>query len=154
MITRFNRALGDAVSFLYVAVFVLTFGEVFARYVFNSPTQWTLEIALILAGLHYFLCGPQVSAYEGHIAVTVVTERLPDGVQKALRQFGRLVALACCLVLVWAAWNQVSFSIDVHERSGTILNSPMPIILKAALLVALCLMALQTAANILDNSRS
>lgn len=153
MITRFNRALGDVLAWGYVAVFVLTFGEVVARYAFNAPTHWTLEITLILAGLHYILCGPQVSANEGHIAVTAVTDRLPAGAQRVLAQFGRIVALGCCLVLAWAAWNQASFAIEVNEHSGTTMNSPMPVILKVALVVSLVLMALQAAANLIARGR-
>ena len=154
MITRLNRALGDFLAWGYVAVFVLTFGEVVARYLFNAPTHWTLEITLILAGLHYLLCGPQVSANEGHIAVTAVTDRLPKSVQHVLEQFGRVVAVLCCVVLAYAAWNQASFAIEVNEHSGTTINSPMPIILKLALTAALVLMALQAAANLIERWRS
>jgi TRAP-type C4-dicarboxylate transport system permease small subunit len=144
VITRFNRALGDLLSYGYVIVFALTFYEVFARYVLHAPTQWTLEITLILAGLHYLLCGAQVSADEGHIAVTAVTDKLPPRIQQKLRKFGIAVSLVCCLILTWASWNQASFSIEMNEHSGTVFNTPMPIILKLALLVGFVLMALQS----------
>jgi TRAP-type C4-dicarboxylate transport system permease small subunit len=143
VITRFNRALGDVLSCGYIIVFALTFFEVFARYVLQAPTQWTLEITLIVAGLHYLLCGAQVSADEGHIAVTAVTDKLPHRIQKILRRFGIAVALVCCVILVWASWNQTAFSISMNEHSGTVFNTPMPIILKVALLIGFTLMALQ-----------
>jgi TRAP-type C4-dicarboxylate transport system permease small subunit len=148
VITRFNRAVGDVFSYGYIIVFVLTFYEVMARYLFHAPTRWTLEITLILAGLHYLLCGPQVSADDGHIAVTAVTDKLPERAQRHLRKFGLAVSLVCCAILVWAAWNQVAFSFEMNEHSGTVFNSPMPMILKAALLVALVLMTLQALASL------
>src|SRR5688572_3254920 len=127
MISRINRLIGDTLSFGYVVVFALTFYEVAARYVFNAPTQWTLEIALILAALHYILCGGQVMADDGHIAVTTITDKLPPAWQMRTKQLGLVVALICCAILAWAAWNQAAFSIEFNERSGTIFNSRMPI---------------------------
>lgn len=153
MITRFNRAVGDFFSYGYIIVFLLTFYEVFARYLLNAPTQYTLEITLILAGLHYLLCGPQVSADNGHIAVTTITDRLPTRWQERLRRVGLAVSLACCVILIWASWNQASFAIEVNERSGTIFNSPLPIILKVALLVSFILMALQSFAYLIEKKK-
>nr|WP_246505009.1 TRAP transporter small permease [Microvirga antarctica] len=121
----------------------MTFYEVVARYVFNAPTQYTLEISLILAGLHYILCGPQVSADEGHIAVTTLTDRLSPRWQVYTHKFGLAVSLVSCLILVWASWNQAAFAIDVNEHSGTVFNTPLPVILKVALVIALALMSLQ-----------
>lgn len=153
MITRFNRSVGDLFSYGYIIVFLLTFYEVFARYLLNAPTQYTLEITLILAGLHYLLCGPQVSADNGHIAVTTITDHLPAQWQERLRRVGLAVSLACCVVLIWASWNQASFSIEVNERSGTIFNSPLPIILKVALLISFILMALQSFAYLIEKKK-
>ncbi len=123
------------------------FGEVVARYIFNSPTHWTLEITLILAALHYLFAGPQTSALEAHIAVTAVTDKLPAKTRSVLQQFGRIVAFGCCAVLAWASYNQALFSWDLNERSGTTFNTPMPIILKAALLAVAILMGLQAVAS-------
>jgi len=148
MISNFNRKLGDFVAFGYVIVFVLTFYEVLARYLFNAPTQWTLEVVLTLAGLHYFLCGPQVSADDKHISVTTITDRLSPRARGVLQTFGIIVSAISCVVLAWGAWKQLAFSMKINERSGTLLNSHMPMILKAALLVAVVLMVVQFATRI------
>lgn len=153
-VTRFNRGLGDLLAYGYVVVFVLTFGEVMARYLLNSPTQWTLEVCLIVAGLHYILCGPQVSANDGHIAVTTVTDTFSPRGQRIVRQIGYLVSLACCLVLIVGAWNQAAFSVEVNERSGTIFNSRLPMILKMALVAAFVLMALEFSVKLLRSRRT
>ncbi|MBM6596698.1 TRAP transporter small permease subunit [Microvirga pudoricolor] len=153
MITRFNRAVGDLFSYGYIIVFLLTFYEVLARYLLNAPTQYTLEITLILAGLHYLLCGPQVSADNGHIAVTTITDHLSPRWQERLRRVGLAVSLACCLILIWASWNQAAFAIEVNEHSGTIFNSPLPIILKVALFVSFVLMALQSFSYLIEKKK-
>lgn len=154
LVTRFNRSLGDLLAYGYVVVFVLTFGEVMARYLFNAPTQWTLEVCLIVAGLHYILCGPQVSADDGHIAVTTVTDTLSPDLQRVMRQIGYAVAFVCCVVLVVGAWNQAAFSIEVNERSGTIFNSRLPVILKLALVAAFVLMGLEFVVKFLKGRRA
>ena len=59
MITRFNKRLGELLSYGYAVVAILTFGEVCARYLFDSPTQWTIEVVILIAALHYIISGPQ-----------------------------------------------------------------------------------------------
>jgi TRAP-type C4-dicarboxylate transport system permease small subunit len=153
-VTRFNRRLGDLLAYGYVVVFVLTFGEVMARYLFNAPTQWTLELCLIVAGLHYILCGPQVSANDGHIAVTTLTDTFAPRGRQVVKQIGYLVSLICCLVLIVGAWNQAAFSVEVNERSGTIFNSRLPMILKMALVAAFVLMAAEFSVKLMRSRRA
>jgi len=119
------------------------------RYVFRDPTQWTLEVALIAAALHYFFSGPQAIAADLHVRISFVADRLPTRARCIADALGRLVGLvAMAAVLYWAviqAWT----AIERDERAGTILNSPLPIILKVALAVSLLLMILLLAASFL-----
>ena len=143
MISRISRGLGHVLAYGYAIVFVLTLGEVVARYAFNSPTPWTLEIALIFAGLHYILSGPQASADGSHIRITTFIELLPPAGTRFCLVLAQVVALlASCLVCYWAT-RQAAFALDLMEKSGTSLNTPLPTILKVALAVSFALMALQ-----------
>ncbi|MGG5821272.1 TRAP transporter small permease subunit [Falsiroseomonas sp. HW251] len=146
--------LGELLSYSYAIVFLLTIYEVVMRYAFRAPTQWTLEVALIVAALHYFFSGPQSIAADLHIRISFLADRLPAPARRAADAFGRLIGLvAMSAVLYWAAI-QAWTAIERDERAGTILNSPLPVILKLALAVALLLMILLLAASFLPRRAS
>jgi C4-dicarboxylate transporter DctQ subunit len=73
---------------------LLTFTQVVLRYVFNSGWVWSLEAttyafaALVLVGMSYGV------RTKSHIAVDLVTRRLPP----ALKHIVALVAVALCLL--------------------------------------------------------
>jgi TRAP-type C4-dicarboxylate transport system permease small subunit len=153
MITRFNRQLGDMLSYVYAVVAVLTFGEVCARYFFNSPTQWTIEIVLMLAAVHYMMAGPQAYALDGHIRITVLYDRLPERVRGILTILERLVVCGATLSIGYWAVFQARKALEITERSGTNLNTPSPTILKVVLVIAMGLFALQALVHLTRGTR-
>ena len=68
-VERLAISLGDYASLAFPLAFVLTVWEIVARAVFNSPTIWTLEIALLVSGIAYILVGPQTTALKSHISI-------------------------------------------------------------------------------------
>lgn len=149
MLTAFNRRLGDALSYVYPVIAVLTFGEVCSRYLFNSPTQWTIEIVVLLAALHYLIAGPQAYATQDHIRITVFTEKLPQKLRWLLSLFERLVVVAVCGMIAYWALHQAMKAISIPERTGSNLNTLSPTILKVVLLIGLVLFGLQALAHLL-----
>lgn len=153
MITRFNQRLGDALSYVYAVVAVLTFGEVCARYFFNSPTQWTTELVVLLAALHYLTSGPSAYASSSHIRITVLYERLPDKIQYLLTVFERLVVATVCGMIGYWAVNQAERALSITERTGTNWNTPSPTILKVVLCISLGLFAVQALVHLVNDIR-
>ena len=152
--TRFNRLIGAIMSYVYAVIAVLTFGEVCARYFFNSPTQWTIEIVVMLAAIHYMIAGPQAYAEDTHIRITVLSDRLPKAMRRALRIFERaLVAFVAGIVGYWAL-KQAQSALAITERTGSNLNTPSPTILKVVLVVALGLLLAQALAFLWRDLRS
>ncbi len=81
-------------AFLLAFMTLITFLQVVLRYVFNTGLVWSLEAttysfgALVLVGISY---GVRTKT---HIAVDLVTRRLPEKIRYATA----LVALAFCLI--------------------------------------------------------
>ncbi len=50
--------------------------EVIARYGFNAPTVWAMELAVLLFGPYFLLGGPYLLHLHGHVALDVVRQRL------------------------------------------------------------------------------
>ncbi len=143
MFSRGNQALGDAASYAYAVVALLTFGEVCARYLFNSPTQWTIEVVVMLAAVHYMLSGPQAYANDRHIRITVLYDRLPDAARRVLTAIERLMVAGVCGVVAYWAIRQADRALSIMERTGSNWNTPSPTILKMVLAVAMTLFSLQ-----------
>ena len=143
MLYKLNVRLGDALSYVYAVIAVLTVGEVGARYLFHSPTQWTVEVVLFLAALHYMLSGGQSYALGNHIRITVLYDRLPKRIQYYLTLMERVVVAAVCAATGYWAVHQARVALSVMERSGSSWNLPTPTVLKIVLVIAFALFGLQ-----------
>ena len=89
-----NRLEEGVLATLLAFMTVLTFVQVVLRYAFNSGIVWSLEAttysfaALILIGMSYGV------RTQTHIAVDIVTRRLPPRAERIIK----LVAVAACLL--------------------------------------------------------
>ncbi len=67
---------------------------VFARYVLGSGSSWPEPIAIVLMVLFSFLGGAAAYRANAHIAVKMLTDRLPPSLRKAAGWFSDVVMLA------------------------------------------------------------
>jgi len=94
MMGSINRLEEGVLATLLALMTILTFVQVVLRYVFNSGLVWSLEAttylfaALVLFGMSYGV------RTQTHIAVDLVTRRLPRRVEKIVN----LAAILACLV--------------------------------------------------------
>ncbi|ASP23238.1 tripartite ATP-independent periplasmic transporter, DctQ component (plasmid) [Antarctobacter heliothermus] len=154
MITTAIRRLGDGLSYVYAVIAVLTFGEVCARYFFNAPSQWTIEVVVMLASVHYLMAGPQAYATQTHIRITVLSEKLPLRIQWLLSLFERAVVAVVCAMIGYWALHQAMKAVSITERTGSNLNTPSPTILKVVLVIAIGLFTLQAIVHFIKDLRS
>jgi TRAP-type C4-dicarboxylate transport system permease small subunit len=129
-IERFTIRLGDLAVLAFPLAFVLTIWEIIARVAFNSPTVWTLEVALLISGIAYILLGPQATALDTHIRMDVVSGLLPSPVQTLLQWVGLAASIVFGLVITYSGWRLAAPLIDGVERTGSVLNSPAPTVIK------------------------
>jgi len=138
---RLIQAADTAASYGYAVVFALTLYEVFARYVLRQPTSWTMEICVLLAGIHYLISGASTQATGQHIRVDALTQMLPPAVRQVLGVLELVVIAVVCSALCWWAFQQAQVAVVGLERSGTQLNWPLPAILKAFVAIVLATIA-------------
>ena len=98
---RADAALGLAASVLLFGMMLLTFADVVARYLLDSPIRGGFEITelallvLIFAGL------PLVSHADEHVSMDFIDRILPP---RPLRLWGRVINLACAALMFFLAW--------------------------------------------------
>ena len=101
---RADAALGIAASALLFCLMVLTFVDVVARYLFNSPIRGAFEgtelllLVLIFAGL------PLVSHADEHVTMDFIDRMLPAGGAKLLARVVHALCAAIFFFLTWQIW--------------------------------------------------
>lgn len=101
---RVTMWLARVAAFLLALIAVMTFSDVIARYFFNAPFTFTVEVTELAMGLIVFLgVGLTTSARE-HISVDVVTLRLSERWRALIGLATNLLALGFLGLMVWRLW--------------------------------------------------
>lgn len=153
LVDRFNRFVGEAVSYLYLIAVAVTAYEVALRYLFNAPTTWAFELTILLCAIAYLLSGGYVTQGNGHIRITSISDRLPKRFAWSLELFGMLVGVFAIGTLAWAGFKPALFAIEIWERTGSAWDSPMPAILKPLIVVGAALIVVQLLVQIVRHLR-
>jgi len=98
--------IGDyAIAALFAATIVVITAQVLWRYAFGSPLVWTEELARYLFMWITFL-GAALAVRDGtHIRVTLLVDRLPAGVRRAMTVVQLLLMVLLMVFLVYVgAW--------------------------------------------------
>ncbi len=146
-ISAFSAFIGKACIPLYAACIVLSALEVFMRYVMGSPTQWTFEIVMALCASAWLLSAGYVTQRHAHISISSFTLLLPRRQRFRLTLFNDLVGAVALGILAYSAFEPAHMAVMGMERTGSAFNPPMPAYLKALLVAASGLAALQMLSN-------
>src|SRR6185295_8266681 len=101
---RVDAVLGIASSVLLFGMMLLTFVDVVARYLLNSPIRGAFEVTeltllvLIFAGL------PLVSHADEHVTMDFIDRMLPPAGQRALIRIVHAFCAAIMFFLAWQVW--------------------------------------------------
>lgn len=146
-VTQVNRWLAIAASSLvFVMVAVISY-EVVARYFFDAPTIWALELSTLLLGPYFLLAGPYFLHTAGHVNVDILYSKLSPRIA-AIADTGiyAVIVLISC-ILIYQSIPIAQNSIDSGETSFSSWN---PVIwpVKTLIPVAFSLLLLQSIAEL------
>lgn len=150
-ITALNRMLFKATVWLMAVVVPVMLYEVIARYFFNAPTAWGMELAVLLFGPYFLLGGPYLLHLKGHVALDVLRQRMGPVWQRRMDLVNYPMIVLFCAILLYfsvpAAWS----SWEYRETSFSAWNPPIwPV--KAIVPLALLLMMLQAVVEFLSTA--
>lgn len=129
-----------------VAMTVLVLVQVVLRYVFSVPLVWVEEMTIFLMIWMAFM-GAALGVRRGsHIAMTILVDRLPARVARALFVASTIAIIAFCMVV---AWQGVRLALSVAGQRSAALGLPMTVPYLIVPLGAL-LIILLACANIVD----
>ena len=130
-------ALGYGGSVIIIAIAVLSVIEIFRRYVLNAPSIWSAELIVMLAALTYAFAGPFAQLYQRHISITVLSDNFSPGWSKASALVRLFVGILYLSALLYGASQLALSALIGGERSGTAWDTPIPQVVKLALVIAL-----------------
>jgi TRAP-type C4-dicarboxylate transport system permease small subunit len=108
-----------------VALVLLVFHEVVARYVFGRPTVFSVEISEYLLVFIAFMSAAWVLQKDRHVRMEVVVTLLPPRVAVALDILTSAVVVVFCAILAWKGYTTVLMAYSGSYHSSSEVNMPL-----------------------------
>jgi len=138
------------ISMILTAIIVLVMlYEVISRYVFAKPTLWANEMSLWIAGFVLLFAGQYAMQQRSHIRIYVIYDIMPRWMRKSCDVLSLVLLWGFAVALVWGGFNDAWRRMIRMETFGTAWDSPIPGTLKPAILVIICLVAVQALSNLI-----
>lgn len=151
-IESFIDLIGRGVSWLSLALVLLTCLVVLLRYVFD--TGW-IAMQDAISSLHatlFLLAAAYTLKYDEHVRVDIFYQQLGDRGRAWINLLGALFVLfPVCIFIFWISWIYVAESWRILESSSETGGLPGVFLLKSLILLMAVLLMLQGIALILKN---
>ena len=136
------EACGWFAGCLTFAVMILGVTNVGGRYLLNAPVKGALEVTEAALPLMIFLSLALTQYHGGHIRVSMVTDRLPEMLQRMLFVLSLFAGAVIFAWATWAGWLSAEKSFSIGEMQHGSLRFPLwPI--RFAVAVGMALLTIQ-----------
>ena len=125
--------------------------EVLLRAAFDAPTEWVNEISVYLISISAFLSFAPALASGKHIAVDLVTSKLPAHINRFLGYFVSVLGLFFSVVLLVTSWEMTLNAYRLNMLSTSTLRIPL-FIVQSAIPIGSFNLSLQFLANLVAAS--
>ena len=131
-------------QWLCVALIVLLSYEVAMRYVFNAPTIWVMQFAMMVGGTIIVMGWSYVHQQKAHVRVDVIYGRLSQRWQSVVNTAGALVFFFPFVgFLLYRAIVQAEYSLRMGERMSETAWYPPVFPMRMVVVIGLSLFLLQ-----------
>jgi TRAP-type mannitol/chloroaromatic compound transport system permease small subunit len=147
-IDRLTRAVGRAAAWLALAVVLMQFALVVARYVFSFGSIWLTQSVIYGHATLIMLAAAWTLAAGGHVRVDVFYAHASARAQAMVDLIGSLLLLLpFALTLLWLSVPYAARSWAILERSQEVGGLPLVFLLKTLIPLFAVLMVLQGVAQ-------
>ena len=144
IIDRFSTAAGRAAAWLVLAVVLLQFALVLARYVFGVGSIWATEAVIYGHAALIALAAAWTLRAGGHVRVDIFYAQAAPRTRAWIDLAGSLLLLLpFALVLLWLSYPFAARSWAILERSQETSGLPLVFLLKTLIPLFAAMMALQ-----------
>jgi len=124
-ISSVNEWVGKMVRFLLVPLMAIVCYDVIARYFFNRPTEWAMELNTNILCVYTLACGGFVLARGGHVSVDILYSRFNLRTRAVLACLTSFFFFVFVAVILWYGWEMARSSFEQRETSGALMDWPL-----------------------------
>lgn len=95
-----NHILNALAGISFLAMVVLTFWQVLARYIFQNPSVWSEELVSYLFAWASLLGACLITGERGHMSIPIVVEKFSMPVQKIFAIGGEIIAFLFSVIIL------------------------------------------------------
>jgi|SRR5690606_21583247 len=151
-VDKLNTKIGSAVSWLTLALVLVTCYDVFVRYIFHESSAAFQEIEWHLFAIIFLTAAAYTLKTDDHVRVDIFYARLPVKKKAIIDFIGTIFFLIpFCLIVIWSAKDFVINSFLMNEKSPDAGGLPARYILKAFIPFSFFLLLLQGIALMLKS---
>ena len=132
---RLDRVLGVFSAVPLALIVLLTFADVFARYLFARPVRGSVEIVQYAMALVVFTALPMVTRHRGHVTVSLIDRFMKGGAARVQRIVCDALSTLALALVTWRLWEQAA-SDTAGQTKTIVLGLP-----QAPLAYAMCAFA-------------
>ncbi|MGR9072505.1 MAG: TRAP transporter small permease subunit [Gammaproteobacteria bacterium] len=144
LIDSLNERVGRLVSWLTLAMVVVTFSIVVLRYALNAGWIAMQESVGYMHALVFMLGVAYTLKHDGHVRVDILYQRLGIKGRAWIDFFGTLFLLfPVAGYILWSSWEYVGDSWEIRESSGSPGGLPGVYLVKTSILLMAFLLILQ-----------
>ena len=125
-IDKVSTFIGQAFSWLIVALTLQVSWEVFSRYALDAPHSWSFDVMIMFYGTLFMMAGAYTLAKNGHVRGDVLYGFFRPRTQAAIDLVLYLVFfLPGIVALTWAGWTFAQEALAIREQ--TFNADPIPV---------------------------
>ncbi len=118
-IDRISEKTGKGVSYLVIFLTAVILYEIFARYLFKSPTIWVHETAQMIYGAYVLLLGAYAMKQGVHVNVDVFYGKFKPRTRAIIDLFTWLLFFFFCGLILVKGWEMAWGSFQLGETEPT-----------------------------------
>lgn len=117
--------LGKILKFgIFVLIGILLY-EIVSRYIFNSPTSWSVELGGFVFGAYFFIGGAYVLVRGAHVRMDILSSRWSPKTKAIVDLVTFPLFAVYLIVFIWGGFDSIEYALRLGQHSSSMWGPPL-----------------------------